>query len=395
MEIWLNLPSSTEVVQSGSEKTKNVTKVRETTLTTPKVAAPNTTEKPSVSPSLNIPANLKQQIKIEPGLLIDETCRKLHRSVNILEPRMNVQSPLLPSTSPLHSNTLPLHNAIQKATINASNFLVNAVTGKRFIKCIDKTGKVSLVEMLTGPNNPKMVKMVLPAALRSTASQLSSADAANRTISLPTQLHSPNTSANETPGIQVNAVRKPIIVSKLREQMPFANKTVMMANGKVVFIDKTATTSNTRPPVQQSLLRPQISLLKLQKVDEKSHAPTGTRGLKMITVNNLSGMENRNINVFLPTECESDSDIEIPTSKRFVVNVKDRRQLADDLETEFHRCQRFVNATAGVVWLLKRVPIITSMAHQHDYKESFPFVVDTIETFESMPLPKQRCYEVI
>lgn len=77
-----------------------------------------------------------------------------------------------------------------------------------------------------------------------------------------------------------------------------------------------------------------------------------------------------------------------------MVNVKNRRQFAYELETEFYRCQHFVNVTASVVWLLKRLPLITPLANQRDYKESFPFVVDSIETFEAMPRPKKRCYEV-
>lgn len=377
-----------------------MTKVKDATSKTSEIAAPNTVEKSSILPSVNSPAHIVQQLKIEPELHIDDTNQEHERFSNILEPRMNAQPPLMASKSPLPPNMLPLPNVVAKPPKSASNFLVNAVTGKRFIKCIDKTGKVSLIEMLTDPNNPKIVKMVLPAALRNTASQFTSADAANRAIALPAQSRSANTiaSASVASSMQANAIRTPIIVSKQHEQLRLAKgaiKTVTMGNCKVVIIDKTAATSGTRPPVQQSLLRPQISWLKSQKVDKKAPAPTGTRGLKMITLNNLSGMENRNINVFLPTECDSDSDIEIPRSKRFVVNAKDRRQLADDLKTEFLRCQRFPNTTASVIWLLKRVPIITTMANQHDFKESFPFVVDTIETFESLPTPKQRCYEVI
>lgn len=338
-------------------------------------------------------------MKVEPELQIEDAIQKPSKISNILEPRINVQPTFKMVTSQAPSSpspSLPKAIAINKPTINASNLLVNAATGKRFIKCIDKTGKVSLIEMVADPKNPKIVKMVLPTALRTKTPQSSPADAKNRILSLPTQLFSTNAgaSASTASGVQTNVIRAPIVISKSLARS--ASETVIMPNGKVVIIDKTASTSKTRPPAQQSLLRPQISLLKPQKMDEKPpiSTMTTTKGLKMITINNLSGMENRNINVFLPNECESDSDIEIPRNKKFVVNARNRRQFAYELETEFLRCQTFVNVTAGVVWLMKRLPLITPLANQHDYKESFPFVVNSIETFEALSTPRQRSYEV-
>lgn len=396
----MNLPNCDDDVQSGSEKVETVTtNVRGTPPATVKVDEPKSKEMPSILQDLTGPTTLKQQIKIEPDLHIDDSNTNSSKIGNVPEARINVQPSLKTATTQISATapSLPKVITISKPSINASNLLVNAATGKRFIKCIDKTGKVSLIEMVTDSNNPKVVKMVLPPALRTTPLQPSSTDPKIKILSPPTQLVSPK--ASTATGVPTNAIRMPIIVSKSRESSPLVksvNKTVILSNGKVVFIDKSAA-SITKPPVQQSLLRPQISLLKPQKSEEKpppAPIPMAAKGLKMITVNNLSGMENRNINVFMPTECESDSDIEIPRNKRFVVNVKRRRQLAHDLETEFHRCQHFTNVTASVVWLLKRLPLITPMANRQDYTESFPFVVESVEAFEAMPTPKQRCYEV-
>lgn len=367
-----------------------------------KAVAQESNEKPCFSNRLNGPVNIKPQIKIEPDLHIEDTIQRPSKIVNIIEPRVNAQFPLKATTSQVPSNptSLPKVIAINKPSINVSNLPLNAATGKRFIKCIDKTGKVSLIEMVADPNNPKIVKMVLPAALRTVAVQSSPSDTKNnRIISLPTQLLPVKTSTiiSTASGVQPNVIRLPTIVTKSNDQKLLTksvNNTVRMSNGKVVIIDKATTTAKTKPLVQQSLLRPQISLLKPQNMEDKPLASMGTKGLKMITVNNLSGMENRNINVFMPTECESDSDIEIPRSKRFVVNAKKRYQLACELEIEFNRCQNFANVTASMVWLLKRLPLISPLANQHDYKESFPFVVDSIETFEAMTTPRQRSYEV-
>lgn len=396
VEIWLNLQNSIDAVQSTSEKARPATTVKETTH--------KLGEKSSAVKTPN-PVNLRQHIKSEQELQIDDGALTPCKITKILEPRISAGPPLPTTTSQVASNftSLPKMIAVNAPTVNASSLLVNATTGKRFMKCVDKTGKVSLIEMIADPNNPKIIKMILPSRARTTSLQASSSDAnKSKILMMPAQLITSNTSANASGSssvVRTNTIRAPIVVSKPREKLPFdrsSSKTVILPNGKVVFTERAATTSRVKQLAQQSLLRPQISLLKPQKIEEKPAVPVsiGTKGLKMITVNNLSGMENRNINVYLPTECQSEVDIEIPNSKRFVVITKKRQQLACDLETEFHRCVHFPTVTASVVWLLKRLPLISPLAHQHDYKESFPFVVASIETFDAMPTVKQRCFEV-
>lgn len=235
------------------------------------------------------------------------------------------------------------------------------VSGKRYINCIDKTGKMSLIEMVVDPNNPKVMKMILPAALRTTMPQ-----------STTTQFHPSNTNSSSSPVAQT----------------PPHNRS-MLTNNRMAIVKKPSAS------VQQSLLRPSISLLKSSAATAKPAIPTATRGLKMITVNNLCGMENRYFNVFMPTDsCDSDTDIEIPRGKKFVINTQRANRLAEELETKFLNCQQFTNVTAGVVWLLKRLPLITPKANQREYKDSFPFMVSGIGAYESMAVPKQRSYEV-
>lgn len=155
--------------------------------------------------------------------------------------------------------------------------------------------------------------------------------------------------------------------------------TIMQNNNKILLLD-----SSRLPKSQgQSLLKPQVSLLKPRITSTK------TNQLKKITVSNISGMENRNINIFVPADVRIDSNVQKSQANNQVCHKYD-----EEFEQRFLARKSFSSMTEAIGWLLKEIPLISKLAIQSEFRESFPFVVPSSGVFHSLLIAKQRSFEV-
>lgn len=238
---------------------------------------------------------------------------------------------------------------------------------------------------------------------------------------------------------------------------------VIMRNGKVFIIDPTKviaksvlspqvsnplkpTTSFSAPkslfpsastssnkPKQQSLLKPQISLLKPRPgvVPPKQHqsalrlktnlhpqqrflpahqsttATTTTlhhhQRLQMLQRRSLingGGVHHPPIgrlmrlpNVILPPEKSVFNTI---GGNRIILQPP-KRDYRRELEHQFLRRRHFDNRRTAVEFLLRQVPLVHRLAAEHshpEFRQAFPFAVGSTAAFERMLVPKQRSVEV-
>lgn len=349
----------------------------------------------------------------------------------IIKTECNIDTQILASSKPSPS-VVKMPKAIP---------IVNSSLGKRFIKCVDKAGKVSLIEMVQDEKNPKLFKMVLPNSKSSVSPlnqalnvQKSTVNTQNpeqsklnltKIISLPKQVILQNKSVNvvlstaskvqATANVRIerNVIKPvqihPVIASaspsliKLAKQPQKKSPIPFMKENNKIIVLESKKVANQQP--QQSLLKPQISLLKsstasASKIPNKTSLfqPQSTsvqrNNIKVITVSNLSGLQNKNITVFVPNEQQNmpPSGIDEPDPVETEFNV--HRQLEVDLEKRFLAKDDFLNITEAARWLFKAIPLISTQANQKSFREVFPFVVHSIEYFQSLPLAKQRSFEV-
>lgn len=240
--------------------------------------------------------------------------------------------------------------------------------GKKLIKCVSKDGKVSLIELVQDSNNPKIFKMIIPKKPIVQVQQVMKNPPATNSVPVviaPTPM-TPSTNQQNITIIKSNPLKR-------SNTAPLPTDT----GKKVVLIDP----KRVQPSQQQrSLLRPQISLLK------KNNTPAPTLGRnngKVITVSNIPGLQSKNINVFLPF------DVRTPAPK-----IEFRRH-ARELEQRFHSCNNFSNITDAVCWLLKQIPLVNPQAAKSEFRDSFPFVVQSLSVFQSLLPGKQRSFEVL
>lgn len=327
------------------------------------------------------------------------------------------------------------------------------VKGKKtFVKCVGKDGKVSLMELVRDEKNPKLFKMVLPPGVHANKIVMQPAPGVNRPaapivvasnlirptntiplvqpvqqlrnatpspskpslVSIQTPITVSNQLANRRFSIgnlvspsktlpnQLFNVSNPVQMPKLvainsphpttsgqlrpiprhhliQKTNPLAP--LIQKNNKVLVLD-----SNRLPKSQQqSLLRPQVSLLKPRP---QMMTP---KNLKKITFNNISGMGNKNINIFVPADVKLDAD-QIQQKSQPSAPVQHR--YGDELEKRFLARKSFENMTEAIGWLLKEIPLISILATQTEFKESFPFVVPNLADFHSLLVTKQRSFEV-
>lgn len=318
-----------------------------------------------------------------------------------------------------------------KQPIEAANQSVvkKPVQAKKLIKCIDKSGKVSFVELVQDPSNPKVFKMIVPKVVsiaknsipaagatpatsangNGATTQLVSDVGAPSTLSatairqknhkvfaidstkVPVQLqlqHKQPQQQHQQPQQPQTGQQRPAQQQHLQPQQKSQLKQMPPAHPKhpqaLYPLTKRQILPKPSQPQQQSLLKPQISLLKLS---QSAKAP-----VKVIRVNNIAGLKNRNINVFVPSNLKVHPSNTGPAQPD--EQPKESRNLDVQLETEF--CgQSFNTVTMAVNWLLKRLPLISSNASYANYRQAFPFVTRSLADFKSFHLAKQRSFEVI
>lgn len=168
--------------------------------------------------------------------------------------------------------------------------------------------------------------------------------------------------------------------SPKESSLPIAGSSFTNARPMAGIIQKNNKLLANRVP-QQSLLKPQVSLLK-PRLPVNAGSP-----VKKITVTNISGLKSKNINIFMPPDFNLDLK-PMPAKARPASQVH-----SEEIEKRF-LARTFTHMTDAVGWLLKKISIISPMAAQSDYRESFPFVVANANEFYNLTITKQRCFEV-
>lgn len=176
---------------------------------------------------------------------------------------------------------------------------------------------------------------------------------------------------------------KPAPVSTAGLPAAFSSATrIIQKNSKILVLDH-----NRAPKNQQSLLKPQVSLLK----QRNSPATVNSRNLKRITVSNIAGIEHKNINVFVPADVQFGARV---TAKSQNVHPI-RQRYSDEVEHRFMARRAFSSMTEAIGWLLKEVTLVSPAAAQPEFRESLPFVLPTLDNFHRLHPAKQRSFEVI
>lgn len=318
---------------------------------------------------------------------------------------------------------------------------------KTFIKCLDTNGKVILAELVIDQQNPKKFKIIrTPNAVNGPPPVNKVNPTPNIHNTLPSKYTSLNLAktSNSTPNSSIiytpysgSPLIKPMtqqqpsaisIAPKPAQQIgssikvPINAQNIIMKNGKI-FVIKTptaaATSSIVKPkPKQESLLKPQISLLKPIVNQTLTTKKTFSTPVQTTVVNtkNTPSMPFKNIIItnkngevkkvqILPSTHKianhvlgAKSIITKPNQqfnhKQFIItNVK--KEYRKDLEHEFFDCHNFKTIRCAVEYLLMKVPLVSKLATNTDYISAFPFSTKTIEIFDSFIWPKQRALEVL
>lgn len=527
VELWLSIPLPED--DAKQPDTENDLKELENEISI--LRSPSCSTSIKMDPDAELPLNFLAGSSTEPNSIEDtakitKSSPTIHYSINnnvskpngfelpktttstsICEP-----NPIVPITSQqpvannTHANSIPETNSVTPIKLNSlllssGNGVAIPGTGqpkvllpanKKFMKCIDKNGRVSLIEVVVDPNNPKILRMVIPTAqsnkgLTPVVSGPNKPIASNqnakfvvrptqKTISLSsgnkvipiTNLENTQRALSETstklivkpsnnitstmvlnpqntppstvqpklitavkPTIANATIATPIpiktqivntaspkpftsfsvaTVANSNQQKPPSNsKTMLMKNGNIFVFNSPGAKPQQR---QQSLLKPQISLLRSPLDSSKTNQPSllnvDNPNVKIVTVKSVTGMENRKINVFVPSDDKAklfnsggrcadrnavDGDVG-GSKKKYIFNTKLKRQYAQELEDIFLQMNGFTCARGAICWLLRRIPLITPLASKHRYQESFPFVVDSEQTFRAMFMAKRRSNEV-
>lgn len=395
VELWLNI--SHTLNNSDGECSKSQEQPVESKIIEPieqKSQASligDTTKKPSEE--LSLIQAIKQEIEPVPQqseclpeqLLQDsvsDTNPVSHQNPNCDQTKRTVM-PSLPAKAPDPTKPKPTLIALPKIPASVMNG-----PGNKLIKCVTKDGKVSFLQLVQDPNNPKLFKMVLPKA--PVTAQADTLQKLNL-VKLPNnhQLVGLKQVANMQPqpsSIQTTSTVRPSETTIINSNpLKRANTTPLPTtiSNKISAIDL-----NQKPQSQsqqKSLLKPQMSLLKSSAVKTNTSivSPNKNNG-KMITVSNIPGLENKNINIYLPTE------VQPSTSSMASFDQSDIK-----LQKRFLICSGFLNMTDAISWLLREIPLIDPRAEKSEFKDLFPFVVPSSSIFNSLTIAKQRSYEVI
>lgn len=295
----------------------------------------------------------------------------------------------------------PTTIASNNPLVSSSSSLSHSPGIRKFVKCVDKNGKISLIQVMVDPHNPKILRMVggvsspniksnQPVGGSPSNVMITPSSTGNNKLNIlsVSQQHTSKTST--TGNIQriiqipkLNTAKICAVPPNLSTIIPVPKQS-SSAPGSL----RTSPTQITKPvQSQQSLLKSPISLLKTASNQMKKPSlqmSVDKKNVKVITIKNIRGLQNKHINVFIKDEKEESSQrLNAPKSNR----------LSDQLGTIFRR-QRFTTVRSAVAWLLRRLPLITPSAENVLYQQSFPFAVVSDEKYQSCSIAKQRSNEV-
>lgn len=351
--------------------------------------------------------------KLDAGLQI--TNETLDKTTYALNPASTISTPRI---DPVKPDSLPVAAATSTALPKAEL--------KKFVKCIDKNGKVSLIQVVVDPNNPKILRMVTPAAI-STITKVASTTTVTTPSSAPKIIKLSSVlplAGNRSPivlpklsvisaGTTLTQIAKPLLgqIKKLI-QAPTRSPEKLSASAPVRFSIESPSASKPlqssavninqivaqnparkliRPSQpQQSLLKPQFSLLKSSNSKKPQLTIADKSNMKVITVKNIVGLQNKQINVFFKQEVMADP----PAGRKMDIKTQPNRRWADKLERSFSD-NKFSTVRGAAAWLLQRLPLISPLRRKVSYHQSFPFAVESDEKYQGLSVAKHRSHEVV
>ncbi|XP_037035814.1 uncharacterized protein LOC119073993 [Bradysia coprophila] len=183
-------------------------------------------------------------------------------------------------------------------------------------------------------------------------------------------------SANPPPLVRITDPTKVVLAPNLRasqanetiRKMTLNPNNVIMKNGKIMILDRDK--ANVKPK-QESLLKPQVSLLKPLVQKQLSD----TASAKSILVQRPSAQ-------LLGNRCK----------KRPPTNPIMKRDYQKEFGTMFLR-HRFQSVRSAIEYVLKNTPLVNGLASRPEFNAAFPFVVESHEKFSSFPFAKRRSNE--
>lgn len=303
---------------------------------------------------------------------------------------------------------------------------------KTLVRCLDSNGKIVVVELQVDPNNPKNIKIVKtptvigttqPASLSlakpsniaqlkistpvtnvlsntsnqfikvnpitSTSSTVNPKPIMYKNLSRFNPVEAKNllenkkvfiiksstlpnlSSTNPPPLVRISNLNKVVLapsIANLKVVQPTSN--VIMKNGKIIVLDKD---KSLPKPKQESLLKPQISLLKPVYQKQISESTSAKSILIQKPSSHIIGSRHRK-----PTMLNQNA------AKR-------------DYHKEFHTIfvrHRFQTVRSAVEYVFRNTPLVNTLCSRPEFNAAFPFVAESHEKFSSFPFPKRRLNEV-
>lgn len=363
MELWLKIP--VENIQSNSTGLIQDSKVNLPNNKLPLPHADNSdTNKSLINTTSNRNGYIDRKTAQDVPNLKQENPKDQENCVNIkIEKENHIEAvPEQPASvvpPPANFET----NLIKSTTVPVVTPAPQLRPGK-LVKCLDTKGNIIMVELRVDPNNPKNIQ-IIRTGNPSTVNPAIAAAPLNRPAEKPTP---------SVPHVQngMSSVTNQALSSK------------QSSTAAIIKIAK---------PKQESLLKPQISLLKPQPFF-KSTPPipkcqSGNTLISPIVVPIAS--LNQSILLKRPSP--------MTPTKRFQVkqvfmkkNMDQPRNYRNELNMVFFDRSRFHSIRSAVEFLLKKIPIINpKISHdERNYVQHFPFSVNSETAFNRLSKVKQH-----
>lgn len=399
VELYLNVPNTTKQ-DLQNESNKNSGKINRI-----QDQDQNRIKHFKEEPPLNMPDTIfekhhtSNQNNVIPSVSTNILTKNVQTETNNLDNKPPNADEFIKETPPIATVIKP------PATINK----IQLQPKPNLVKCLDSNGKVIIVQLITDPNNPKNIKIiknpkfnlqpiqpqsnsikiptsstvVSPAQVNSTAkisSQIIGNTSNNKMIVLNNSLEKKSKKENDIVSNQANIspvapiAIQPILSSvkpiptinqhqlKNLNTSNASNQKILLKNGKIIIVKNVNSMKNSIRPVvtiqksnqkQESLLKPQISLLKTNYVTKK-----------------------------MPTIASTSLPIMPPPSYQ------------KRLEIQFLQNHKFTNIKTAVIWLLKHIPIFNqSPISDVNYEAEFPFICQSKDSFMALTNIQKKCNE--
>jgi hypothetical protein len=266
----------------------------------------------------------------------------------------------------------------------------------KFIKCYDKNGKMSFVEVCYDPQNPKKI------LLKPNSSVIPIPIIGNNNGHPPMIGQSPKLFV-KTIG---NTAQKIFVASHNQIASGIQPSGPQLLKPSVFFNEMQNGALRLRPSLNHSI--PQALKMKSKARNQVSLLKKGVSLLKPMAKSNnnqtpleppvVTKLASADHDYYSNQNCLSNGAI-IPVNTVLAKNcqiekVLPKRDFKNELEKQF--CSiHFVNPKEAVDFLLRRIPLASHLAERYEnFRSSFPFVVKSEGEFANLSIPKQRSFEV-